>query len=102
MFHRSALIMGLCLTIASLNTVAEARTVTNGVRLNGTSFNGLSFNGVSSNRTSFNGLSFNGLAMNGTRSIQSTGTTAALEGVPVQQISLEGSQLMLHLQRSTR
>ncbi|GAP99807.1 hypothetical protein NIES2104_63730 [Leptolyngbya sp. NIES-2104] len=51
---------------------------------------------------SFNGLSFNGFSTHGTKSTQSTVTTAALNGVPVQQISLEGSQLMFHLQRTVR
>lgn len=68
MFYRFALTTGLCLAIASLNTVVEARTVTNG--------NGLGMNGMS-----FNGLSFNGLGMSGIKLAQPTVTNASLDSV---------------------
>jgi uncharacterized protein YjbI with pentapeptide repeats len=71
----------------------------NGINLNGVSLNGASLNGLFQNGTSFNGVNQNGANLNGTGWTQLTVTTAHLKEMPVQQIGLEGGQLVFHLRR---
>jgi uncharacterized protein YjbI with pentapeptide repeats len=76
----------------------------NGTNLNGTNLNGqgLGMNGVSLNGANLNGANLNGANLNGTGWTQLTVTAANLKEMPVQEISLEGGQLVFHLRRVNR
>jgi uncharacterized protein YjbI with pentapeptide repeats len=76
----------------------------NGFTINGTNLNGTSFNGsgLGMNGVSLNGASLNGANLNGTGWTQLTVTTANLKEMPVQEMHLEGGQLVFHLQRVNR
>jgi hypothetical protein len=103
-FHslRSYLLLSAGLSLGlSMTPVSEARQASNGTNLNGISLNGVVLNGIFQNGTSFNGanlngLGLNGVVLNGTKLQFDSGATVS-DGTP--RLQLEGSQLVLHLDR---
>lgn len=84
--------------IAILGLIQQ--TIDNDSLLNGNKLNALRLNGIQGNGLTFNGIQANGITLNGTDWNQHPTTTATLEDKPVEAITLEGSQLVLHLKHT--
>lgn len=97
-----ALTAGLGLGAFSMASPSEAILAFNGIHVNGLNTNGISLNGITFNGLSVNGLSFKGIGNKGISlhdfdQITPNTTTAKLTGKPVQELTLEGGQLVFRL-----
>lgn len=98
---------GLWLGVLAILLSPKDKPELNGIAINGANLNGANLNGTGFNRTKLqgvvlNGLSVNGLHLNGQSAaisgeITQSTTTATLNNQPIQAISLNRGQLVLHV-----
>lgn len=94
--------VGLWLGVLAILLSSKEQPEPNGIAINGANLNGTSFNGTKLQGVVLNGLSVNGLHVNGQSAaisgeINQSTTTAILNNQPIQAISLDRGQLVLHV-----
>lgn len=93
---------GLWLGVLAILLSPKEKPELNGIAINGANLNGTSFQGIELQGVVLNGLRVNGLHVNGqspavSSEITQSTTTAILNNQPIQAISLDRGQLVLHM-----